>query len=179
MGVCACHGARGSSRRPHTPRTRAHAHSWHAHIHTRLLGFLEHRPGAFFLRSLSSHAMASSSGLRTTSFRDAASMKAPEGKQLVVEIKGYTDVTGHTEYIIKSNVGDHHFAAQHRFSAFIEVCRRPQPRRKAAGQNATHLTPAAHAARPPPPPRPPRRVRSCTRRSPRSAASSCCLPLFL
>ena len=40
---------------------------------------------------------------------------------LVLTIPGYTDVSGHTEYIIKSSVGDQHFAVQHRFSNFIEL----------------------------------------------------------
>lgn len=38
-----------------------------------------------------------------------------------ISIPGYTDVTGHTEYIIKSTVGDQQFAVQHRFSNFIEL----------------------------------------------------------
>jgi len=41
--------------------------------------------------------------------------------QLTITIPGYTDQTGHTEYIIKSSVGDQHFAVQHRFSNFIEL----------------------------------------------------------
>ena len=40
---------------------------------------------------------------------------------LTISIPGYTDVTGHTEYIIKSQVGDQHFAVQHRFSNFVEL----------------------------------------------------------
>ena len=42
---------------------------------------------------------------------------------LSISVPGYTDVTGHTEYIIKSSVGDQHFAVQHRFSNFLEVRR--------------------------------------------------------
>ena len=38
-----------------------------------------------------------------------------------ISIPGYTDVTGHTEYIIKSTVGDQQCAVQHRFSNFIEL----------------------------------------------------------
>jgi len=40
---------------------------------------------------------------------------------LQISIPGYTDVTGHTEYIIKSTVGDQQFAVQHRFSNFLEL----------------------------------------------------------
>ena len=40
---------------------------------------------------------------------------------LTVTVPGWTDVTGHTEYIIKSQVGDQHFAVQHRYSNFVEV----------------------------------------------------------
>ena len=45
-----------------------------------------------------------------------------EGSRLTITITGYTDVTGHTEYIIKTAVGEQTFAVQHRFSDFIEVC---------------------------------------------------------
>ena len=40
---------------------------------------------------------------------------------LTINIPGWTEVTGHTEYIIKTTVGENHFAVQHRFSNFIEV----------------------------------------------------------
>ena len=45
-------------------------------------------------------------------------MSAPS---LTITVPGYTDVTGHTEYIIKSSVGEQQFAVQHRFSNFIEL----------------------------------------------------------
>ena len=48
-------------------------------------------------------------------------MAATGAPQLAIAIPGYTDVTGHTEYIIKSSLGDQHFAVQHRFSNFIEL----------------------------------------------------------
>ena len=41
--------------------------------------------------------------------------------QVSIAIPGYTDVTGHTEYIIKTTIGEHNFAVQHRFSNFFEV----------------------------------------------------------
>ena len=41
--------------------------------------------------------------------------------KLNITIPGYTDVTGHTEYIIKTTIGDQTFAVQHRFSNFIEL----------------------------------------------------------
>ena len=44
--------------------------------------------------------------------------------KLAISIPGYTDVTGHTEYIIKTTVGEtdqQTFSVQHRFSNFIEV----------------------------------------------------------
>jgi len=40
---------------------------------------------------------------------------------LVINVPGYTDVTGHTEYIIKTTVGDQQFVVQHRFSNFLEL----------------------------------------------------------
>ena len=40
---------------------------------------------------------------------------------LTISIPGWTEVSGHTEYIIKTNIGDHHFAVQHRFSNFIDL----------------------------------------------------------
>ena len=40
---------------------------------------------------------------------------------LAISVPGYTDVTGHTEYIIKTVVNDQHFATQHRFSNFLEL----------------------------------------------------------
>jgi len=40
---------------------------------------------------------------------------------LTISVPGYTDVTGHTEYIIKSSAGEQQFAVQHRFSNFIEL----------------------------------------------------------
>jgi len=48
-------------------------------------------------------------------------LKMGDMNLLVLTIPGYTDVSGHTEYIIKSSVGDQHFAVQHRFSNFIEL----------------------------------------------------------
>ena len=40
---------------------------------------------------------------------------------LAIVITGYTDVTDHTEYIIKTTLGDQQFAAQHRFNNFVEL----------------------------------------------------------
>lgn len=40
---------------------------------------------------------------------------------LTISIPGWTEVSGHTEYIIKSQVGEQQFAVQHRFSNFIDV----------------------------------------------------------
>ena len=48
--------------------------------------------------------------------------------KLAIAIPGYTDVSGHTEYIIKTTVGENEpvtCAVQHRFSNFIEVRRTP------------------------------------------------------
>lgn len=50
--------------------------------------------------------------------RDARRMAAA---QLSITIPGFSDVTGHTEYIIKSSVGDQQFTVQHRFSNFVEL----------------------------------------------------------
>ena len=41
--------------------------------------------------------------------------------QLSITIPGFSDQTGHTEYIIKSSVGDQQFSVQHRFSNFVEL----------------------------------------------------------
>ncbi|KOO24180.1 ankyrin repeat family protein [Chrysochromulina tobinii] len=41
--------------------------------------------------------------------------------QLSITVPGFSDVTGHTEYIIKSSVGDQQFTVQHRFSNFVEL----------------------------------------------------------
>jgi len=40
---------------------------------------------------------------------------------LNVSCSGFTDVTGHTEYIIKTSVGEHQYSVQHRFSSFLEL----------------------------------------------------------
>lgn len=40
---------------------------------------------------------------------------------LAIVITGYTDVTDHTEYIIKTSLGGQQFAAQHRFNNFVEL----------------------------------------------------------
>ena len=50
--------------------------------------------------------------------RDARRMAAT---QLSITIPGFSDQTGHTEYIIKSSVGDQQFSVQHRFSNFVEL----------------------------------------------------------
>ena len=50
--------------------------------------------------------------------RDARRMAAA---QLSITVPGFSDVTGHTEYIIKSSVGDQQFTVQHRFSNFVEL----------------------------------------------------------
>jgi len=48
-------------------------------------------------------------------------MASGSAEALSITIPGWTDVTGHTEYIIKSSVGEHHYAVQHRFSNFIDL----------------------------------------------------------
>ena len=49
-------------------------------------------------------------------------MASASNSTLTINIPGFTDVTGHTEYIVKTSVGDHQFTVMHRFSNFIEVC---------------------------------------------------------
>ena len=51
----------------------------------------------------------------------SSSEDAASAGTLTINVPGWTEVTGHTEYIIKSSIGEHHFAVQHRFSNFIEV----------------------------------------------------------
>jgi len=44
-----------------------------------------------------------------------------DASSLSISCPGYTDVSGHTEYIIKSSIGDQHFSVHHRFSNFIDL----------------------------------------------------------
>ena len=62
---------------------------------------------------------------------------------LTINIPGWTEVTGHTEYIIKTTVGENHFAVQHRFSNFIEVRDHP-----ACSLTASCLAPLEPPVRP-------------------------------
>ena len=63
---------------------------------------------------------------------EMASSSDSGSSTLKIDVPGWTEVTGHTEYIIKSSIGEHHFAVQHRFSNFIEVRKALRGRRPPA-----------------------------------------------
>ena len=110
---------------------------------------------------------------------EAAPMASPFPK-LSITIPGYTDVSGHTEYIIKTIVGEaeqHNFAVQHRFSNFIEVCASRMMNapwhvhEPAARTTCAHRKCAPTLAAFPHSCHCPNCIRSCTKRSPPSFPS--------